>query len=301
MNCFTFASAAMKVKSFFVFLFALLLLSACKYGSNAKYRNDTPTSGAIEISVDESFKPVMDSQIQVFESQYPNAKITVHYKPEADCFRDLKYDSIRMVIVTRGLTDEETNILKDTLKFSPPFGNLAYDAIAVIENNQVKDSLFTMADIRSILKGTSGYNYKAVLDGNSSTSTVRFVIDSLLKGDSLGKNVEGAKGSEAVLDYISNNTDAIGLIGVSWIGNKDDPEQSTFLKKVNIAGIECRGCTDGPYVIRIRKVRHIHQQDAQQRETANTIYDRDPLFLCHGRCHSTGGACFVDGYTKKLV
>lgn len=224
-----------------------VMIIGCGQGKPSPFGGDTPTSGTIYVSADESFQPVIDSQIKVFESQNPQAHIIVHYKPEADCLRDLKYDSIRMVIVTRGLTDDERQILNDTLHFNPTFGTMAFDAIAVIVNQASKDSLFTMQDIRSLVKGTSGYKYKVLLDGNNATSTVRFVVDSLLRGDTLGANVVGAKGSQAVLDYVSENTDAIGLIGVSWIGNEDDPNQLSFLDKVKIAGIECRGC-NGTYV-----------------------------------------------------
>src|SRR5690349_24704978 len=80
---------------------------------------ETTTSGTIHISVDESFKPVIDSQIQVFESQNPNAHIIVHYKPEADCLRDLNVDSIRMVIVTRGLTEAEAKTLTAPYTYKP--------------------------------------------------------------------------------------------------------------------------------------------------------------------------------------
>jgi len=225
-----------------------LFLIGCSGNKNAAAVSDTLTTGTINISVDESFRPVIDSQIQVFESLHPDAKIVVHYKSEADCLRDLDVDSIRMVIVTRGLSDDEQKQLKDTLTYVPTFGVLAYDAIAAIVNPQTPDSLLTMQDIRSLAKGTSGLPYKIVMDGKNSTSTVRFIIDSLLKGEKMGANVEGAMGSEAVIDYISKNTNAVGLIGVSWIGNSDDPDQSSFLKKVNIASIECRNCSNGPYV-----------------------------------------------------
>jgi phosphate transport system substrate-binding protein len=104
-----------------------------------------------------------------------------------------------------------------------------------------------MQDIRSIALGTSGFKYKMLLDGTSKTSTVRFVVDSLLKGQPLSKNVMAAKNSEGVIDYISKNDDAIGLIGVSWVGNKNDPQVISFLEKVKIAALECRGCT-GIYV-----------------------------------------------------
>jgi phosphate transport system substrate-binding protein len=242
-------SAFVNKKGLFIAATAMLFLaSACKSKNTPKRPPETMVSGTIHISVDESFKPVIDSQIRVFESLNAGAHIIVHYKSEADCLRDLNYDSIRMVIITRGLSAEENKIMLDTLEFSPRYDIMAYDAIAVIVNNKTPDSLFTMEDIRSLVKGTSGYKYKVVMDGNNSTSTVRFVVDSLLKGAKMASTVQGAKNSEAVIDYISNNADAIGLIGVSWIGNPDDKDQISFLKNVKIASIECKGCTDGPFV-----------------------------------------------------
>ena len=222
-----------------------LFVTACSSGTTKP--QETTTSGTIHISVDESFKPVIDSQIKVFESQHPDAHIVVQYKPEAECLRDLNVDSIRMVIVTRGLSETEEKALTNRLSFKPAYGAIAYDAIAVIVNNQVKDTTFSMQDIRSIAKGTSGYKYKMLLDGKSATSTVRFVVDSLLKGQPLSPNVVAAQNTEGVIDYVSKNQDAIGLLGVSWIGNKDDTTQLSFLKKVKIAQIECRGC-NGTYV-----------------------------------------------------
>jgi phosphate transport system substrate-binding protein len=164
-----------------------LFVTACSSGVTKP--QETTTSGTIHISVDESFKPVIDSQIKVFESQHPDAHIVVQYKPEAECLRDLNVDSIRMVIVTRGLSETEITTLTNKLSFKPVFGAIAFDAIAVIVNNKVKDSLFTMQDIRSMAKGTSGYKYKMLLDGKSATSTVRYVVDSLLQGQPLSQNV----------------------------------------------------------------------------------------------------------------
>ena len=208
---------------------------------------DTLTSGTITISADESYKPVIDSQVQVFESLYPKAHIRVEYKPEAECLKDLDNDSIRMVIVTRGLSRKEEDALQASLSFKPAFGPIAFDAIAVITNNQSKDTAFTMQDIRSMVEGTSGYKYKVLLDGTSETSNVRFMIDSLLRGKPISANIAAAKSSEGVIDYISKNNDAIGLVGVSWVGNKEDPTVLSFLEKVKIAALECRGC-NGTYV-----------------------------------------------------
>ncbi len=227
-----------------------LFFIACSGGvGNAP--TDTSTTGTIHISVDESFKPVIDSHIKVFESRFPDAHVVVHYKPEAECLRDLNVDSIRLVIVTRGLNEDEVATMEKRLSFKPSFGIIAWDAVAVIVNNEVKDTLFTMQDIRSMVKGTSGYKYKVLMDGTSATSTVRYVADTLLRGQPLSKNVVGANGSEGVINYISNNTDAVGLIGVSWIGNRDDTTQLSFLKKVKIAQIECVDC-NGTYVVPVQ-------------------------------------------------
>ena len=220
---------------------------SCGDSSGENRKRESTTKGRINISADESFKPVIDSQIQVFESLHPEAKIIVNYKPEAECLKDLNNDSVRMVIVTRGIDRKEQDRLQAKLKFNPSFGPVAFDAVAVITNNSSKDSLFTMQDIRSIAQGTSGFKYKMLLDGTSATSTVRFVQDSLLKGGKLTSNIVAAQSSPAVIDYVSNNNDAIGLIGVSWVGNKNDPQVLSFLEKVKIAAVECRGC-NGTYV-----------------------------------------------------
>lgn len=245
MEWFRLAIITKKIRIIFTGLVMLVLVSC---GENAGVQQmESTKNGTIHISVDESFKPVIDSHIQVFQSQFPDAHIIVHYKPEAECLRDLNVDSIRMVIVTRGLHEDEEKTLRERLSFKPRYGVVAFDAIAVIVNNEVKDTLFTMQDIRSLVKGTSGYKYKVVLDGLQATSTVRYVVDSLLRGAPMGKNVSGANGSEGVIDYVSKNTDAVGLIGVSWIGNKDDTTQRSFLEKIKVAKVECNGC-NGTYV-----------------------------------------------------
>ena len=215
---------------------------ACNNNPNRKIipSYDDLTSGTIHISVDETFKPIIDSQIKVFMSLFPKATIIPHYKPEAACLKDLLNDSIRMVIVTRGLSEEEVNSIKDTLGFKPGFGRVAYDAISVIINNKVKDSLFDMGDIKSLMNGTSGYKLTPVLDGKTATSTIRYMIDSVLKGQPLATNIAGADSSVGVIDYVATHEDAIGFIGVSWIGNPDDKEQLAFLTKVKVASLAVR-------------------------------------------------------------
>src|SRR5674476_508919 len=120
--------------------FAVILLPGCS-GRNVRTDIDTTNSGTIHISVDESFKPVIDSQIQVFEALNPKAKIIAEYKPEAECFKDLQKDSTRMIIVTRGLTNQEEKSYQQKFSFLPSWSKVANDAIAVIVNNNAPDSV----------------------------------------------------------------------------------------------------------------------------------------------------------------
>jgi phosphate transport system substrate-binding protein len=222
------------------------LLSGCG-GKGPQAVRETPTNGTIHISVDESFKPVIDSQIKVFESSFPNAHIIADYRPEAQCLRDLTTDSTRLILVTRGLTPEEGNFYNDSFHVRPTFAVLAFDAIAVIVNRMSKDSIFEIKDLQDMLSGADA-KHQPVMDGVSATSTVRYAMDSILGGKPLGKNVTAARSSEDVVNYVANNPRAIGFIGASWIADRDDPGDTSFSKKVNVAAIRCKSCLGQTYV-----------------------------------------------------
>src|SRR5678815_1794772 len=90
------------------FLLPVLLFAGCKSDEQKKAEKpDRFDKGTIHISCDESFKPVIDEEVKVYEALYPGTKIIVHYKPEAECFKDFGVDSIRIVIATRGYSKSE--------------------------------------------------------------------------------------------------------------------------------------------------------------------------------------------------
>lgn len=224
---------------FFLIACLLIILSACKsYKEKEDKLPDTPYRGTIIVSADESFKPVVDELAQVYESNRPKTHIKVYYKPEAECFKDFGVDSVRMVIATRRNNADEKSLMVDSLGVSPQSLVVARDAVAVIVNPEAPDSLFTMSDIRDILTGRFKKNLIPVFDGIKATSTVRFIIDSVLHGDSLTPKAVAARSSEGVIEYVSQQKDVIGFIGVSWIGNPEDAEQLSFLKKVRVVSLQ---------------------------------------------------------------
>jgi phosphate transport system substrate-binding protein len=230
------------LKSLFFTMLWLMILAGCGPGGGAADAPDGYDHGTIHISADESFKPVLDAQVQVYQASYPDAKIIIQYKPEAECLKDALTDSIRMIITTRRLSAQEVQAVTDSLKVEPKQSTIAYDAIAVVVNNAAPDSFFTLTEIGDLVSGKKA-GLTPVFDGVRATSTVRFMLDSVLRGAPLGTNVTAAQNSEGVLDYVAQNKNAVGFVGVSWIGNKEDSGQLTFLQKVKIANIQS---TDNP-------------------------------------------------------
>ena len=142
-------------------LLIIIFLLGC--GSDEEYTpKDRFDKGTINISADESFKPVIDSQVQVYEAKYPDVKLNVSYKPEAECLKDMAVDSVRMIIVTRRFTPEEKTFMLDSMKVSAEQLSLAYDAIAVIVHPDAKAQIFTMNELKDILQGKVNYFFATV-------------------------------------------------------------------------------------------------------------------------------------------
>ena len=228
----------MQNKFFYIFLFAMIIVSCKSYKEQQDELPDTSYRGTINVSADETFKPIVDELVKVYESNNRDTKINVDYKPEADCLNDLLNDSIRMVIVTRKFSVDERELIIDSLGVGPRTMVVARDGISVIVHPSSTDTMFTMKDIKDILTGKLKNGLIPVFDGVKATSTVRFIIDSVLRGDSLTPKAMAARSSEGVIDFVSKNPGVIGFIGVSWIGNPEDETQLSFLKKVKVANIE---------------------------------------------------------------
>lgn len=235
------------MRYYFIILLTISLLQSCdrskKPAVNPKI--ETARNGTFKITADESFKPLIDSQLSVFLNEYPNIKVVVDYKPEAECFKAFDTDSAtRLIITTRNLSAEELAYYKQKFTVGILSEKVANDAIAVILNPTARDSMFTKEDLKQILLGTSKYKYNPVFDGTKETSNLRYMLDSVLRQTDLPKGITGQAGTKAVINYVARNPNAIGFVGVSWIGNDQDAEQLSFMRKVKVAALRCTNCAN---------------------------------------------------------
>jgi phosphate transport system substrate-binding protein len=229
----------------------VVFFASCNEEEKIKHATDTPKSGTINISVDESFKPVMEEQIAMYEASFPGTKINAQYKSEADCMKDFFRDSTnRLVIVTRGLTNIEEKYMIDSIGFNPGWQEVATDAVAVIVNIKSTDTIFSLESLQQRLTGKIKKEKTIVFDGLNRTSTVRFIQDSILKGKAFDTSVVRAvKNSDEVIDYIATHENAIGFVGINRIGNPEDAKQLALLKKIKIGLVQCDLCDDKPYIL----------------------------------------------------
>jgi len=225
----------MKIKNGMAFFLILLFFSfGCKRSDSP---DDTPTYGQISISVDETFKPLIDSEIHTFEGIYNYADVNVSYKTELEAFNDLMNDTIRLIIVPRQLNKDE---LKEFEKWEivPKVTKIAYDAVTLIGSKDLKDSTLTLDEIKTLLSDgsvSSFKNVKIVFDNNNS-STINFLKEKT-GVNNLSANCYALTSNNAVIDYIAKEKNSIGVIGVNWISDRDDTTNLSFLESVKVMEI----------------------------------------------------------------
>lgn len=235
-------------------LIPLVLLVACTAKDKHGHVLDTPTSGSITIAADESLQPLIDAEIAAFEGIYPKADIRVLYTSEGDAISSLLADSARCVIVTRRLRPEEQQSLT-TQKVKGLQRTVARSAIALIVNRQNPDTLIRFEELRKILSGQTRYwntgqkkqqAIEVVFD-QPNAGIIQYLKDSLQLFDSLPGNFFAVNGNNEVVEYISRNPQALGLIDVSWISDSDDTTAVSFLNTITVMGISTDSSYYQPY------------------------------------------------------
>src|SRR6187431_2952972 len=107
----------------------LAILFACKNKtSKPPVETDTPTTGQITISADESFAPVVNDEVNNFMAIYRQAKIDVNFKSEPDAVSDLINNKVRLIIISRSLNKDELSYLRQD--YPPRQIKIGMDAVA---------------------------------------------------------------------------------------------------------------------------------------------------------------------------
>lgn len=223
----------------------VLLLAGCGQDPNQKPL-DTPTSGEMTIATDESFLPIVQAQVDVFQYHYPRTKIHVVSMPEDEAFRALLKDSVRLVIASRDLNNEELKYFEE-VKIKPSKSKFAVDGVALIVSKNNPDSLITTRQLEKVFSGqaktwsdlrpgASGKKIVVVFDNNGS-SNLNFITRRFSLKDLSHLEIFAAKSNKEVIEYVRKNDNAIGVIGTNWVSDSDDPTQQKFTRDVTVMSV----------------------------------------------------------------
>ncbi len=234
----------------FNFIIGLTLILGLALSCKDKPKNgrtDTYSSGTIKFVSDESFCPIIEEEIEVFQSIYPDAKVIPQYTNELDAVNMLMRGKTCLAITTRKFTEREFKNLKDR-KFLPVAIPLAYDGLALIVNNTNPDTIISIKDLRLILSGKVSKWEKLypgsklgdieVAFDNKQSSTVHFCVDSLLGGRPINSpNIYAVNKSAEVIDFVEKHPNSIGIIGSNWLNDKRDTTNVTFKRNIRVMAV----------------------------------------------------------------
>ncbi len=233
------------MRLFGLLLGLLLLLSGCRFFKGDPYKNTT-ISGTTTIAVDETFRPVIEAEIELFMGIYGYSEITARYIPENKAFKQLLSDSVQLIVASRKLRSDEISILNN-LKLFPKELKIATDAIALIVHPSCKNSFISMKQIRDILSGKisdwSELNPDLskgpirILFDNEKSGIVSYMIDSICHGDFSSARVSALEYNHQVIEYTATHPGVLGFIGSSWIVNKNDSLHLSFHQKIKVLSV----------------------------------------------------------------
>ena len=224
-----------------LFFGIIIVFFACNQTNKEKNSNETILKGSTSILVDETLLPIIEDQVEVFESLYPGAKIKLLPKSEAESVLALSKDTSKITVLSRELNVEELKVF-ESKKITPRTTVFAIDAIAFISNKRNKDTLIALQDVVDFMKGKSIANVKGLVFDNPNSSTVRYMNDLAGLKEIPSKGIFSFKTNEEVIKFVSENDGMIGVVGVNWL-MQPSLKMQPIVDKVNLISVKGIGKT----------------------------------------------------------
>jgi phosphate transport system substrate-binding protein len=216
------------------------VLSGCNGEGPVGYESDTHGRGKAYILVEESFKPLFDTSIYTFESQYPRAEVKATYQNEGEIINAFFAGKVKTIAISRDFTKEEKARLKKQ-QVEVRSDKVAQDAIALIVHPSNQDTLITVEKLKRIIRGEDSIwpslrtRINVVFDQENSAN-FRY-LQELVDLKKLPVNVFAVKSNVEVINYVKKNKSALGVIGLNWISDADDFDVLDFVSGIKVMSV----------------------------------------------------------------
>jgi phosphate transport system substrate-binding protein len=265
---------------------------------------ESMTRGSVRAGIDESYTLMIQSQVEVFANDYPDAKVEAVYKPEGEVIEDLMNDSIQAAVITRALTEDEMAYFRSRQKL-PESVRIATDGVALIVHPDNPDTVFTLPQVNDLFtgkistwsqlrEGRPEKEIRIVFDNNRS-SNARFISERFLGGGAFPANCFAVHSNAEVMEYVKSNPEAIGVMSVSWISDREDSTSQGFLRQIKVVGISDTTNKERPELARKPYQAYIYDQSYPLRRDVYVIRTSPKISV------GTGFASFLRGDRGQLV
>ena len=192
-------------------------------------RKESPTKGNIIVAVSESVMPVMKQEEQRFEEWYPDAHVDLIQMTAREAVTRLFNDTIKVIVTSRPLNVEEREVAKRS-KIDFQEYKIAIDGIAIIVNGKNPTQQLRTTQVDSILRGIivrwdvvgGSKSPIEICLPNRNSGTFEVIGMKVLKGGNFATPVQVVETSPGMLQFVSEHSNAIGMISVNWLKDKNE-------------------------------------------------------------------------------
>jgi phosphate transport system substrate-binding protein len=211
----------------------LFLAISCNKSADAT--QETILKGNATLLVDATLMPLMEDQVQIFESRY-EATIKMNVQSETGVIQSLVKDTSSIAVLSRKLNTDEMKIFANR-KIIPKTTPFAIDAVALIINKNSNDTLVDIKDVIDFMNGKSSPKIKGLVFDNPNSSTVRY-MNTLAGLTSIPqKGVFSFGTNNEVIKFVSQNEGMIGVVGLNWL-TQPRPEMHQYVDKVTVLSVK---------------------------------------------------------------
>lgn len=219
--------------------------------SKSDKKLDDPSQGEITMAVDESFISVAEALTERYVALNPGSQINVVTKKEDFAFLDLLERKVRVIVMSRNLTQQEKAAYDSKIDLPWQPAKFAADAVVFVvpKNSSVKS-----LDVEDIKKGLMSEDRRFVFDG-ANASNLNFVAQKFnVKASSL--KFSTINGNENIIKQLEQHSDKIGVISLNTISRPYGEEATMLREKINILSISENGKSYTPTVDNLKDMQY---------------------------------------------
>lgn len=232
-----------KILAFGSILAIALCMQSCKKKESTKIEEsktkgiDKPlhTYGTLKISADPSYENVIKALTTIYNIEYPEVNFDIKYEIEELAIKDLYEGKTEFAVVSKPLTKDQEQFLYNKTKILYKASPIGLDATIFITSiNNPKESI-SINEIKSNLyQENAAINLVFDYPNSANFNTIN---DKLGITAPKGKAIKALKSAENVIDFVQQDQNAIGIIGLNTLSDKDNPKIKAYLNQVKILNV----------------------------------------------------------------